>query len=251
MDIGNASMEIGVYAEGRLVRRWRMATDAKRTEDEYGMQLKALFQHEGLEVGMVEGSILSSVVPPVIQTMVRMCRKYLNSDPLIVGPGVRTGLNIKSDNPREVGADRIVNAVAAISEYGGPLIVIDYGTATTYCFIDRANQYRGGVIAPGLRVSAETLYERTAKLPRIDIVRPEQTIGKNTVAAMQAGVLYGICGQTEGIVSRMKQESGQPATVVATGALAPLIASETAAIDRVDEELTLKGLYIIYKRNMA
>ncbi|MTD32178.1 type III pantothenate kinase [Planomicrobium sp. YIM 101495] len=249
MDIGNAGMDIGIYAGDQLFERWRMATDQQRTEDEYGMQLKALFEHSNLEFGMVEGIIMSSVVPPMGRMLERMCRKYIGRDPLIVGPGVKTGLNIKSDNPREVGTDRIVNAVAAIHEYGGPLIVIDYGTATTYCYIDERNQYHGGLIAPGMRVSAEALYSRTAKLPRIDLVRPDQLIGKNTVAAMQSGVLYGFCGQAEGIVSRMKKESGKSVKVIATGALAPLIASETAVIDYVDAELTLRGLYIIYKRN--
>lgn len=180
----------------------------------------------------------------------RMCQNYFHVKPLIVGPGTKTGLNIKSDNPKEVGADRIVNAVAAIHEYGSPLVIVDFGTATTYCYINEDKQYIGGAIAPGIGISTEALYTRASKLPRIEITRPENVIGKNTVAAMQSGVLFGYVGQVEGLVKRMKAESKVNPTVIATGGLAQLIADESTCIDIVDPYLTLKGLLLIYHRNL-
>jgi type III pantothenate kinase len=179
----------------------------------------------------------------------RMCKKYFGIKPLIVGPGIKTGLNIKYENPREVGADRIVNAVAGIQEYGSPLIIVDFGTATTYCYINEDKQYMGGAIAPGINISTEALYSKAAKLPRIEISRPEGIIGKNTVSAMQAGILYGYVGQVEGIVNRIKEQSNLEPTVIATGGLATLIANESTVIDVVEPFLTLKGLQLIYKRN--
>jgi type III pantothenate kinase len=176
--------------------------------------------------------------------------KYFHITPLVVGPGIKTGLNIKYDNPKEVGADRIVNAVAGIYEYGGPLIIVDFGTATTYCYVNEDKQYMGGAIAPGIGISTEALYSKAAKLPRIEIARPENIIGKNTVTAMQAGILYGYVGQVEGIVRRMKEQSTQEPTVIATGGLATLISKESTVIDVVDPFLTLKGLKLIYKRNI-
>ena len=178
-----------------------------------------------------------------------MCKKYFGVKPLIVGPGIKTGLDIKYENPREVGADRIVNAVAGIHEFGSPLIIVDFGTATTYCYINEEKQYMGGAIAPGINISTEALYSRAAKLPRIEITRPESIIGKNTVSSMQAGILYGYVGQVEGIVSRIKEQSKVEPLVIATGGLATLIANESTAIDIVDPFLTLKGLQLIYKRN--
>lgn len=249
LDVGNTNTVLGVYQDDLLKYHWRVETSRHKTEDEYGMTVKSLLQHEGLHFKDFDGIIISSVVPPIMFTLERMCRKYFNLKPMIVGPGVKTGLNIKYDNPKEVGADRIVNAVAGIHEYGSPLIIVDFGTATTFCFINEQRQYMGGAIAPGIGISTEALYSRAAKLPRIEIARPDGVIGRNTVTAMQAGILYGFVGQVEGIVNRIKKESGSSPAVIATGGLASLIAGESDIIEIVDPFLTLKGLHLIYKRN--
>lgn len=243
-------MVLGVFNKDKLVHHWRIETNRNKTEDEYGVLIKSLFENEGLSFSEINGIIISSVVPPIMLALERMCEKYFHIKPLVVGPGIKTGLNIKTENPREVGADRIVNAVAAIHEYGSPLIVVDFGTATTFCYIDENKQYSGGAIAPGVQISTEALYTRAAKLPRIEITRPEGVIGKNTVASMQAGILFGYVGLVEEIVRRMKEQSKKEPTVVATGGLASLIAEEARSIDIVDHYLTLKGLQLIYKRNM-
>ncbi|MBN6889728.1 type III pantothenate kinase [Cytobacillus horneckiae] len=249
-DIGNTNMVLGVYEGDELKYHWRIETNRHKTEDEYGMIIKSLFEHEKLSFSDIDGIIISSVVPPIMFTLERMCEKYFHIKPLVVGPGIKTGLNIKYDNPKEVGADRIVNAIAGIHVYGSPLIIVDFGTATTYCYINEHKQYMGGAIAPGIGVSTEALYSRAAKLPRIEIARPEGIVGKNTVAAMQSGILFGYVGQVEGIVRRMKEESKTTPTVIATGGLANLISKESNIIDVVDPFLTLKGLQLIYKRNM-
>ena len=204
----------------------------------------------GLSFEDINGIIISSVVPPIMFTLERMCHKYFQEKPLIVGPGIKTGLNIKYENPREVGADRIVNAVAGINDYGSPLIIVDFGTATTFCYINEKSEYMGGVIAPGIGISTEALYLKAAKLPRIEIMHVDEIIGKNTVAAMQAGILFGFVGQVEGIVKRIIDIGKEKPTVIATGGLANLISSETKMIDIVDQDLTLKGLQLIYKRNV-
>ncbi|TWT28634.1 type III pantothenate kinase [Planomicrobium sp. CPCC 101110] len=251
LDIGNTNIVLGVFDRGQLMHHWRMETLRHKTEDEYGIQIKAFLNDADVVVADIDGIIMSSVVPPIMFSLEKMCQKYFYLKPLIVGPGIKTGLNIKYDNPREVGADRIVNAIAAIQDYGAPLIIVDFGTATTYCYIDEKQQYMGGAIAPGIAISTEALYNRASKLPRIEIARPDSVVGKNTVSAMQAGIVYGYVGQAEGIVSRMKSQSKKMPTVVATGGLAPLIARESNMIDKVDPFLTLKGLYYIYKRNQA
>lgn len=250
-DVGNTNTVLGVYEADELKFHWRIETNRSKTADEYAMTIKSLFEHEGLHFSSITGIIISSVVPPIMTALESMCEKYFHLTPLIVGPGMKTGLNIKYDNPREVGADRIVNAVAGIHEYGGPLIIVDFGTATTFCYINESKQYMGGAIAPGIGISTEALYTRASKLPRIEIACPEGgVIGKNTVSAMQSGILYGYVGQVEGIVKRMRLECNQMPTVIATGGLAGLIAQETDVINVVDPFLTLKGLQLIYKRNM-
>ncbi len=249
-DVGNTNIVLGVYDNEELKHHWRVETNRNKTEDEYGMIIKSLFDHEGLSFSDIDGIIISSVVPPIMFSLERMCQKYFHLKPLVVGPGMKTGLDIKYENPREVGADRIVNAVAAIHEYGSPLIIVDFGTATTYCYVNEQKQYLGGAIAPGIGISTEALYSKAAKLPRIEIGRPDDIIGKNTVAAMQAGILYGYVGQVEEIVRRMRMKTPQSPTVIATGGLANLIAEESTVIDIVDPYLTLKGLQLIYKRNM-
>lgn len=249
-DVGNTNIVLGVYKGDELKHHWRIETNRNRTEDEFGMIIKSLFDHSDIKFSDIGGIIISSVVPPIMFALERMCQKYFHIKPLIVGPGIKTGLNIKYENPREVGADRIVNAVAAIHEYGSPLIIVDFGTATTYCYINEQGQYMGGAIAPGVNISTEALYSKAAKLPRIEIARPDSVIGKNTVSAMQAGIFYGYVGQVEGIVKRMKEKSEKIPKVIATGGLSSLIAQESTIIDIVDPYLTLKGLQLIYKRNM-
>jgi type III pantothenate kinase len=249
-DVGNTNIVLGVYEKDVLKYHWRIETHRNRTEDEFGMIIKSLFENSGLSFSDIDGIIISSVVPPIMFALERMCQKYFHVKPLVVGSEINTGLNIKYENPREVGADRIVNAVAAIHEYGSPLIIVDFGTATTYCYVNEQRQYMGGAIAPGIGISTEALYSKAAKLPRIEIARPEGVIGKNTVAAMQAGVVYGYVGQVEGIVKRMMDQSLEKPTVIATGGLSNLIARESNMIDIVDPFLTLKGLILIYKRNM-
>ena len=252
LNVGNSNIALGIYHKDKLIHHWRMETVRHKTEDEYAMQLHSFFAHVDIEFEQIKGIIISSVVPPIMYALEEMCRKYFKVKPIIVGPGVKTGLNIKYENPREVGADRIVNAVAAIDEYGSegrPLIIIDFGTAITYCYIRENGDYMGGAIAPGIAISTEALFTKASKLPRIEISRPTNIIGKNTISAMQAGIIYGFVGQVEGIVSRMKKLSKEEPFVLATGSLAKLISKETTIIDHVDTFLTLKGLYIIFKRN--
>ncbi len=248
-DVGNTNIVLGMYNGDDLKHHWRVSTSREKTEDEYGMLILSLFRNAEIERKEVEGIIISSVVPHIMATLERMCLKFFHKKPLVIGPGIKTGLNIKYENPREVGADRIVNAVAAIHNYGKPLIIVDFGTATTYCYINEAGHYMGGAIAPGINVATEGLYKNAAKLPRIEFAKPENIIGKNTVSAMQSGLLFGYVGQVEGIVKRIKAQEKTSPMVVATGGMAGLIAEECELIDVVDPYLTLKGLQLIYLKN--
>lgn len=249
IDVGNTNIVLGIFKEKTLIDHWRISTNRLRTTDEYGVLIRNLFRFNNVDSKEIDAIIISSVVPPVMPTLERMCQRYFGLVPLVIGPGVKTGMDIKYDNPREVGADRIVNAVAAYELYGGPVIIIDFGTATTFCAVDKKGNYLGGAICPGIGISTEALVQRTAKLPRIEIRRTEKVICRNTVESMQAGVYYGFVGQVDGIVSRIRKELGANAKVVATGGLAVVIGPATKAIDVVEPMLTLEGLRIIYGRN--
>lgn len=254
LDVGNTNIVLGIYQEKKLLVEWRLSTDYKRTADEYAIQVTQLFYQSGVDMKSIEGVIISSVVPNIMYSLEHMIRKYFNTTPIIVGPGVKTGINIKYDNPKEVGADRIVNAVAAYDTYKKALIIIDFGTATTFCAIAKNGDYLGGTICPGIKISSEALFERAAKLPRVELVKPDTVICKNTVASMQAGIIYGYIGQVDYIVSKMKKEmqakGEEEPVVVATGGLANLIAKDSNTIDKVEPFLTLDGLRIIYQKNI-
>lgn len=248
IDIGNTNVVVGVYHGEELRAQWRVATDSRRMADEYAMLLDNLFGHAGLRLEHVRAAVIASVVPPLISTFEELSERYLKLTPLIVGPGIRTGVRILYENPKEVGADRIVNALAAYRMYGGPAIVLDLGTATTFDALNRDGDYLGGAIAPGIGISTEALFEHAAKLPRIELVRPRQAIGRNTITSMQSGIIFGYVGLVEGLIQRFKQELG-PARVIATGGLAEVIAKETPLIEVVDQRLTLYGLRLVYELN--
>ena len=250
IDVGNTNIVLGIYSGKKLANFWRVKTDAEKTSDEYGMIINQLFELQGYKFSDIEAVVICSVVPPIMYTLEHMKKKYFNREPLIVGPGVKTGMNVKYDNPKEVGTDRIVNAVAAYELYGGPLIIVDFGTATTFCAVSKNGEYLGGAISPGIRISMDALFERTAKLPRVELVKPSTVICKNTINSIQSGVIYGYVGQVDYIVRRMKKELGDTNTkVIATGGLSKLIASESETIEIVNGLLTLEGLRIIYDRN--
>jgi type III pantothenate kinase len=251
VDIGNTNITIGVFNGSKLKATWRVATGVHRMPDEYASLMLHLFEHEGIAVSQITDAILCSVVPPVAGVFEEMCRRYLKVTPVLVEAGIKTGVRISMDNPREVGADRIVNAVAAHQLYGGAVIVIDLGTATTFDAVSKEGDYLGGAIAPGIAIATEALFARTAVLPRVELTHPNRAIGRNTVAAMQSGIVFGYAGLIEGIVIRIKQELGDKAKVVATGGYAELLARETPAIDEVNPDLTLIGLRLIYDMNKA
>jgi type III pantothenate kinase len=250
MDIGNTNTVLGLFEDTRIVQDWRIRTEVNATVDEYGILIRSLFAAHGVPPGAVHHIIISCVVPPVLNAVERFCSKYFQVEPLIVGPGIKTGMPIFYDNPKEVGADRIVNAVAAYEAYRQATIVVDFGTATTFDYISERGEYMGGVISPGIMISCEALFQKASKLPRVEIfAKPLSILAKNTITSMNAGIVFGYAGLVEGIIHRMKREVGTNLKVVATGGLAALIASECPAIDEVDDYLTLKGLRIIHERN--
>jgi len=249
VDIGNTDTTLGVFEGDKLHTAWHMATDIRRMVDEYAALLLNLLQHKGLDISDIKEVALCSVVPPLIATFEQLFQRYFHISPLVVGAGVKTGVRVRMDNPREVGADRIVNAVAAHRLYGGPIIIVDLGTATTFDTVSKEGDYLGGAIAPGIVTAAETLFTRAAMLPRVELLHPKQAIGTNTIAAMQSGIIFGYVGLIEGIVARIQQELGEKAKVVATGGFAEVIAKETKVIDEVNPDLTLLGLRLIYLMN--
>lgn len=249
IDIGNTNLTLGLYQGELLGPRWRLATDHERMPDEYGLQILGLFEHAGVVPADLCGICLASVVPPLTGRVVQACRVYLGKAPLVVDTGVKTGVTVLYEDPRAVGADRIVDAAAVQSLYGGPACVVDFGTATTFDAIDAEGAYLGGAIAPGIGIAAEALFTRTAKLPRVDLQRPPGVIGRNTVHAMQSGLLFGYVSLVEGMVARFRNELGPAMKVIATGGLAEVVSQETAVIDIIAPWLTLDGLRLIWEMN--
>ncbi|NLX65038.1 MAG: type III pantothenate kinase [Clostridiaceae bacterium] len=250
IDVGNTISSIGVYQGDTLLGNWSVSTTRERTSDETGMLLISILKYAGINASSIDGAIICSVVPPALHSVIDAIKKYFGIDPLVVEPGVKTGINIKYENPREVGTDKIVNAVGALKLYGGPVIIVDFGTATTFCAISRKGDYLGGIICPGIKISAEALFNKASMLPRIEITKPKHIIGRTTVNSMQSGIYYGFVGQTDYIVSLMKKEMKEDnIKVVATGGMANLIASESTMIDEVNTLLTLEGLKVIYQMN--
>lgn len=250
LDIGNSNVTIGIFEGERIRATWRIATDVLRLPDEYAVTILGLLRTEDIAVASVTKAVMASVVPDLAPVFEQLCRRYFHVDPLVVNTGTRTGVRIVYDNPREVGADRIVDVVAALHLYGPPpLIIVDFGTATVFDAVSAEGDYLGGAIAPGIGISSEALFERAAKLYRVELERPKTAIGKNTVGAIQSGTLYGYVGLIEGMVARFQKELGGKARVIATGGWANLLAKETTVFDAVDENLTLTGLRLIYEMN--
>jgi len=249
IDVGNTNTVLGLFDGAELVHDWRIRTVVDHTVDEYGMLIYNLYKTSRISSRKIRDIIISCVVPPMLNILEPLCRKYFSLKPLIVGPGVKTGMPIFYDNPKEVGADRIVNAVAGYEKYKQDLIIVDFGTATTFDYVSARGEYMGGCITPGIMISSEALFERAAKLPRVELSKPRSIVAKDTVSSMQAGIIYGYAGLVDGICERMKAEVKSNPLVVATGGLAKIVAPETRNINIVDDMLTLEGLRIIYLRN--
>lgn len=249
LDVGNTNTVAGLFRGAELLHHWRLPTQREATADGLAVQLLGLLSYHGLSGEDVAGMAVACVVPPLLTAVEQMSRRYFGCTPLIVGPGIETGIDVRYENPREVGADRVVNAVAAYAAYGGPAIVVDFGTATTFDAISAGGEYLGGAIAPGIGISLAALFREAAMLPRIELARPNGAIGRNTVASIQAGAVFGFAGQVDALVRRIRAELGGRAFAVATGGLAPLIAAECETVDAVDPLLTLTGLRLIYERN--
>ncbi len=251
IDVGNTNITCGVYEKDDLKTTFRITTKIPRTSDEYGVLIKDMLKNNDISVEDIEGVIIASVVPNVMHALVGAVNRYVGKNPLIVGPGIKTGIMITSDNPKEIGPDRIVDAVAAYVKYGGPVLVLDFGTATTYDLVTEDGKFPVGITAPGIRISAKALWEDTAKLPEIEIKKPKSILATETISSMQAGLVYGQIGQTEYIINKVKEETGyENLKVVATGGLGRIIANETDTIDVYDSALTLDGLKIIYDKNV-
>ncbi len=250
IDVGNTNITVGVYDGKEMAATFRMTTKLPRTSDEYGMLLTELISKQGVMVEKIEGAIVASVVPNVMHSLINSIRRYLHCEPLIVGPGIKTGIKIDTPNPKEIGADRIVDIVAAYEIYGGPALVLDFGTATTYDLVTEDGKFNVGITAPGIRISAKALWEDTAKLPEIEIKKPKSILAQDTISSMQAGLVYGQIGQTEYIIRQVKKETGfANMHVIATGGLGRIIADETDEIEVYNSQLTLEGLRILYDKN--
>ncbi len=249
IDVGNSNNVIGLFSNGKLLTHWRIRTERNRTADEYWVLIKEFILLNQAETETIDEIVIACVVPPLAPILKEMARKYFSCDPLIVGPGIKTGISILYRNPAEVGADRIVNSVAAYEKYGGPIIIIDFGTATTFDAVSKKGEYLGGVIFPGVEISMEALFAKAARLPRVELTLPERVIGRSTVESIQSGAVHGFVGVIDSIVRKIREELGEKAKVIATGGIVDWLSEKTETIDTIDPFLTLEGLRIIYEKN--